>query len=409
MKKLKRIGLITVSIVMACFLVSSDRNSYDPENGMFKKIELSSVFYAEGGAIGDLSGNGTPDVVCGPYWYEGPDFESRNAYYEPVEFDPLEYSDHFVTAIADVNDSGRNDILVVGFPGQEAWWYENPGSDDADEYWPRHLIFEQVDNESPAFADLTGNGKPELIFHTDGWLGYASPDPENPSEPWVFHRISERGDWGRFNHGLGLGDITGNGNPDILMKEGWWENPETEWDGQTPWRYHPADFGPGGAQMFAMDVDGNGHNDVITSLEAHGWGLAWFRQVRTDGEIHFEKQLIMGESHEDNPHGVRFSQPHAITLADVNNSGLKDIITGKRFWAHGPDGDPEPNAPAVIYAFKPDRNEDGSVDFLPILIDDDSGVGTQIEAGDLTGNGYPDLVTCNKKGGFVFLNRYQSK
>ncbi len=403
MNKFLYIGISIAAFSILLFLPGTPSDD-DSRYGNFEKIRLTSTFYAEGGAIGDLNGNGNADVVCGPYWYEGPDFDKRNAYYEPVAFDPLEYSDHFITAVDDVNNNGRNDIMVVGFPGQEAYWYENPGNDNR--YWERHLIFPQVDNESPTFADLTGNGNLELIYHTDGYLGYAAPGSSNPSDVWSFYRVSEQGNWGRYNHGLGLGDITGNGHKDILMSDGWWENPG-EYGDSSPWLHHPVDFGPGGAQMYAYDIDGDGLNDVVTTLEAHGWGLAWYRQIRANNEIHFEKHIIMGETHDDNPYGVRFSQPHALALADLDNSGVKDLVTGKRFWAHGPDGDPEPNAPAVVYWFKLDRDSAGMVDFIPHQIDDDSGVGTQIATGDLTGNGYPDIVTCNKKGGFVFLNHLQ--
>jgi hypothetical protein len=403
MNKLLYIGMTGI-VTMALFSVAiMKKNNIEKGSENFERIQISSAFYAEGAAIGDLNGNGNKDVVCGPYWYEGPDFSNRHAYYQPVEFDPLEYSDNFVAAVDDVNGNGLNDILIVGFPGREAWWYQNPGNDD-EGFWERHLIHEQVDNESPAFLDLTGDGHLELIFHSDGFLGYASPNRSDPAEPWTFYRVSEQGEWGHFNHGLGLGDITGNGYKDFIMKDGWWENPG-DFTGEVPWTYHQTNFGRGGAQMAAWDVDGDGLNDVITSLEAHGWGLAWYRQIRTDGEIKFEKNLIMGDSHEDNPYGVRFSQPHALALADMNNSGSKDIITGKRFWAHGPDGDPEPNAPAVLYIFRSEHSSSGGTDFIPLLVDDDSGVGTQLATGDLTANGYPDIVTCNKKGGFVFLNR----
>ncbi|MFM7974624.1 MAG: hypothetical protein ACKO8U_06070, partial [Pirellula sp.] len=35
-------------------------------------------------------------------------------------------------------------------------------------------------------------------------------------------------------------------------------------------------FCPGGADMFAYDVNADGLNDVITSLDAHGYGLVWW-------------------------------------------------------------------------------------------------------------------------------------
>ena len=87
----------------------------------------------------------------------------------------------------------------------------------------------------------------------------------------------------------------------------------------------------------------------------------------------------------------------------MDGDGLKDIVTGKRFWAHGNHGDPEPNAPAVLYWFKLVRHPDKQVDFIPHPIDNDSGVGTQVVAADINGDKFPDLVVGNKKGTFVHL------
>jgi hypothetical protein len=39
----------------------------------------------------------------------------------------------------------------------------------------------------------------------------------------------------------------------------------------------------------------------------------------------------MGQSPADNPYGVKFSQPHALALVDMDGDGFKDIVTGKRF------------------------------------------------------------------------------
>jgi hypothetical protein len=109
--------------------------------------------------------------------------------------------------------------------------------------------------------------------------------------------------------------------------------------------------------------------------------------------------------------GVQFSQLHAVEVADIDGDGLKDIVTGKRFWAHGPGGDPDPGGTPVLYWFKLVRKADDKaepaarVSFVPHRIDDASGVGTQFAVGDVSGDGRADIVIGNKRGGFVFLQQ----
>jgi hypothetical protein len=155
--------------------------------------------------------------------------------------------------------------------------------------------------------------------------------------------------------------------------------------------------------MHVYDVDGDRDNDVITSLQAHGYGLAWFENVKDEkGEITFKQHLIIGSKNEENKYGIKFSQMHAVDLVDMDGDGVKDIITGKRYWAHGPKGDAEPDAPAVLYWLKLVRSNSG-VDFVPYEIDNDSGVGTQVIAADITNDGLVDVLVGNKKGHFVFI------
>lgn len=156
--------------------------------------------------------------------------------------------------------------------------------------------------------------------------------------------------------------------------------------------------------MFAYDVNGDGLNDVITSLDGHGYGVVWFEQTREGGAEGWTKHLIVGEKAEENPQAVLFSQPHAMELIDMDGDGLKDIVTGKRFWAHGPKGDADPMGTPVLYWFRLTRYA-GSVQWSANLIDDASGVGTQVTAGDVSGDGRPDVVVGNKRGAFVFLRK----
>jgi hypothetical protein len=371
--------------------------------------------------VADVNRDGVLDILSGPFWYAGPNFEKAAPIYPATKVTTLkypdgtqktfpgfkgalstenEYSDNFLSFSHDFNGDGWPDYLVIGFPGKEAYWYENPKG--AEGIWPKHLALKSVDNESPMLRDINGDGRPDLLCTSGGFIGFAEYDPTNPAAEWKWTAISEKGNWQRFTHGIGFGDINGDKRTDILMAEGWWEQPASL-EGQPVWKYHEAFWGKGGAQMYGYDVNGDGKTDVITSLEAHGYGVVWFEQTNDNGVIGWTRHTIVGTKPEENAQGIVFSQPHAIDLADTNGDGLLDIVTGKRFWAHGPRGDAEPNAPAVIYTFELQRPRPNEAKFVARLIDSDSGVGTQVMAVDVNGDKRTDVVVGNKKGVFVHI------
>jgi len=402
--------------------------------GQFQRIQLTDEFWAEGAHFGDFNKDGTLDVVCGNFWFAGPTFKERHEYYRVEKSFTVkqadgtektiqgykgalssenDYSRNFLTYTHDFNADGWIDILVLGFPGAESWWFENPQGKGG--LWPQHVAIDFTENESPTFTDLTGDGRPEIVCGSQGYLGYAEYDPKNPQAKFTWHSVSPLvmgpGKGGKlapvyfkFTHGLGVGDVNGDGRPDFLEKTGWWEQPASL-VGDPVWQKHEALFGTrGGAQMFVYDVNADGLNDVITSLDGHGYGIAWFQQTREGGAEGWTKHMIVGETAGENPQGIVFSQPHAMDLVDMDGDGVKDLVTGKRFWAHGPSGDADPMGTPVLYWFRLTR-ADGRVTWPATLIDDASGVGTQVIAGDLNADGRPDVVVGNKRGAFVLLQK----
>lgn len=394
----------------------------------FEKVQATDQFWAEGAHVGDFNRDGQMDVVSGPFWYQGPDFKRRHeilpatASFKRKKADGTEetvpgfegalgvnnaYSECFLTFTYDFNADGWMDVVIYGHPGTEVAWYENPKNRPG--HWPRHVVFDVLDNESPGFEDITGDGKPEMICCSKGYLGYAEGDWKNPTAPWKFRAASPKGDYQRYSHGIGCGDLNGDGRKDLLENDGWWEQPAVHQDGQ-PWKKHAAPFAKAAAQILVYDVNGDGLNDVISTYSAHEYGMSWFEQVRKDGAISFREHVILNKDATKNRHGVQFSQPHALDLIDMDKDGVLDLITGKRFWAHGKTGpDPESDGfPSVLYWFKITRGPGKAAEFVPNLVDDDSGVGTQVLGALVSNPDYPDIVVGNKKGVFIFKHKVRA-
>ncbi len=399
----------------------------------FEKRQLTPVYWSEGASHGDFNQDGHQDIVSGPHMWLGPDFRHRYEYYPavaPTKRLPNDFgfysNDNFFSFVYDFNEDGWPDVMTVGLPNTPAYWYQNPGEAFGGEapaqpvHWERHFVVNRVKNEAPTFGDITGDGVPELLMAYHKHYGYVSPNPIAPTLPWIFHKISTEEDVvHHYTHGLGYGDVDGDGRMDVMHSNGWLQQPASL-EGDPDWEFHPFPFVDrsgtdmwdillkGGSNMFAYDVNGDGLNDIITSLDSHGWGLSWFEQVRTRGKISFREHAIMSKQAEntDNPYGVQFSQLHALELVDIDGDGLQDIVTGKTYRAHD-FIDPGARQDPVVYYFRLTR-KDGKVEYVPHQIDDEAGIGRQLVSGDLNGDGLPDLVVGNKLGAFVFIQKVRT-
>lgn len=383
----------------------------------WKKTILDPVFRSEGCAVLDVNNDGKLDVVVGEFWYEAPNW-TRHEMQKPghyVDGDKNIYSKVFCVWAKDLNKDGFADAIVVGFPGEAAYWLENPKGkgtvDGKPTHWKKHIIWHSACNETPQYVDLLGNGKKVLLMGfqpkdpkpdgRSGQMAYFTPNEKDPYAAWEMHPISEPAEKGkgkpgteRFSHGLGVGDLNGDKKLDVITLGGWWEQPSVV-DGKTPWKFHPGGVTDAASDLFAFDVDNDGKADILAT-SAHKYGIWWFKQRESKEHPAFTKTEIFKDL---------VSETHSAHFVDIDGDGQPDLVTGKRFWSHGAKGEPGADKPAMLYWLKVTRGKDGLAKFTPMVIDNDSGVGTQFTVADLNGDKLPDIIVSNKKGVHIHIQQ----
>lgn len=353
----------------------------------FRKVLIADERYESAGVF-DVNGDGSPDIVSGAWWYEGPDF--KKAHFVGDVRPEGEYFDDFSTIPMDVNGDGRIDFITGGWWGGTLRWRENPG--DPDKTWPEHVIAETGNVETTRAWDMDGDGMPEIV-------------PNTPGGPLVIYKLvtdaAGRG-MGRFEahrvwdgpqgHGLGAGDIAGNGRMDVVLAGGWLEAPADTYGGA--WKWHP-DFDLGGASVpiLVVDVNGDGVNDLIVG-QAHGYGLDWIEQRRSpDGSRQWIKHPI-------DPFN---SQYHDLMWVDIDDDGACELVTGKRYRAHcGHDPGEFDDVGTYYFKWTGEGFAKQIVDYGPTRVG--KGCGIHFAVADLRGTGRLDIVAPGKDGLFVFYN-----
>ena len=379
----------------------------------FRIQRIEDYYYAWSSAVADFNRDGILDLTAGPYYYLGPDFQvSREIYPAQTTQVGTGYTQAAVNFAYDYTGDGWPDVLVS--EGRAMVLYVNPKGEV--HRWQKYRVLPTISAEVAVFKDVDGDKQPDAVFVGGGAVCWATPAPGKPTEPWVVHPVSQSGYGVVAQHGIGAGDVNGDGRMDLVSPYGWWEQP-AKGTPEGPWAYHPVKFGrwpragasPGGAELGVYDVNGDGLNDVVTGMEAHGFGLAWYEQKKDrSGATSFVEHIFADDYSSKIPGNAPFTEAHASTFADVDGDGILDFITGKRLHAHLDSyTDPDPMGPPVLYAFKTVRNPKapGGAEFKADLIHNRSGVGSTVLAADLNKDGRMDVITSTDRGTFVFWGR----
>jgi hypothetical protein len=352
--------------------------------------------HAEGISVLDMNGDGFVDLLSGAYWYENPG--AQGGEWKQHQFRTVGIHNEFVNDcgewIVDVDHDGLPDLVTTGWISNGLWWYRNPGHEAtaAGVMWKAEKITDSFDTEGGAFADINGDGKPDLAlahYNRGGvlWVDFSTDKP----------RVHHLGGREQDGHGIGIADINGDGKADVLTPHGWFEQIDANND---KWQWHGDwELGDAGFPILGYDVNHDGKLDLIYG-QGHGYGLYWLEQAGTPGHPKWVRHTI-DES---------FSQSHALALVDIDGDGILELITGKRYRGHSGD-DPGSYDPVVVYAYKlPTKAQftNGKADpvftRIALSVNGTASAGTQFVAADFDHDGDIDLASAGKLGVHVLEN-----
>ncbi len=374
--------------MVCCIIYALPAASQTKEHTRFIKHVITPDFISEGAAAADINKDGKTDIIAGAYWFEAPAWK-KHSIAPPVKYDPsTAFSNSFLNFILDVNSDGWPDQIRISLPGEEAVWYENPGNRKG--YWTMHAILNNAGNESPAFVDINGDGRLDLLCNDPvaKEMVWMQAPVLKADTNWVRHVIA-KGETGtnRYTHGLGWADMNADGRKDVLITNGWWECPADPY--ASNWVFHAADLGEECSQIYKLGEKGDEANQFV-SASAHNYGIWWHeKSADAHGNAVWRHHTVFD----------KFSQSHGLALVDVNKDGHPDLVTGKRYFAHN-GKDPGALEPSVLYWFeyKPGKTPA----WIPHLVDDHSGAGLQVVVQDINKDGSADIVVANKNGVFFF-------
>jgi hypothetical protein len=355
---------------------------------------------SEAAEVADVNQDGKLDIISGENWYEqttpgedGPRWIKHHFRDLPFYKFTGKYSGGYLEDLGDlaidVNGDGYPDIVTSWWGDPPLTWWENPGK--SNKPWVKHVIDRGGVVEFSLLVDILNTGKAQQLLpefgDTNSPLKWYEIEGKGEDAHWVGHVVSPKS----YGHGIGAGDVNGDGRIDIITPKGWFEAPSDPRNRE--WVFHPEfDLGATGF-IYTMDVNGDGVPDLVTSM-AHDYGIFWYEQKKdAQGNRTWVKHDI----------DDAWSQSHAMIIADLKGDGKPVLVTGKRYYAH--EHDPGANEPLGVYWYERVQVETG-LQWRRHIIDYGSlaGAGLQVCVIDIDQDGDLDIVVGGKSGLYLFEN-----